>query len=226
MEELDKPKVSITTIVISAVLAAVVFGGGIYAYQSNKAKKDQEALKSQITALETDKTALEKQVADSTSSTTITQSNNSATTPTPAKLTTYTNSLGNFSFDVPDGYIVFRTGGCEGLCTDKLTVAQKKDDLSYLDTFVTVEVTDYGKSQTLEEWNTSTKYSPNKELGTVKIADINAKKYDNGGLFGVTDWRFTKGNFTYIISISEQFSDKNVQNTIANKIVDTLKFTK
>ncbi len=96
MGELDKPKVSIATIVISAVLAAVVFGGGVYAYQSNKAKKDQDALKSQITALETEKANLEKQVADKTNTTTPTSS--TVTSSNSASNKQYSSSTFGFSF--------------------------------------------------------------------------------------------------------------------------------
>lgn len=209
----------IWTILITVVATAVIVGGGTYYMVNAKAIKDKDNLQAQITTLNTKVADTEKSLADAQALSTA-QSTASAT-----KLTTYTNILGNFSFDVPEDYIVFRTGGCEGRCTDKLTVAQKKDDVSYSDTFVTVEVTNYEKSQTLDEWNNSTKYSPNSNLGIIKIGGVNANKYDNTGLFGITDWRFTKGNFTYIISISDQFSDKNVQNTIANKIIDTFKFT-
>ena len=98
--ELGKPKVSITAIVISAVLAAIVFGGGVYAFQSNKAKNEQEELKSQIATLETEKANLEKQVAGSTT--------NSATiTADPiADWKTYKSEEYGFTFKYPKDWII------------------------------------------------------------------------------------------------------------------------
>ena len=108
MEELDKPKLSITAIVVSAVLTAVVFGGGVYAYQNNKAKKDQEALKSQINALEAEKANLEKQVTNSTSSTTTTQSNTSATsTDSINEWNSFSNSHFAFQLKYPKDWANF-----------------------------------------------------------------------------------------------------------------------
>ncbi len=40
MDELNKPKVSVNAVIISVVLVAVIFGGGVYVYQSNKIKID------------------------------------------------------------------------------------------------------------------------------------------------------------------------------------------
>lgn len=69
MEKNDKPKISATAVVISAVLAAIIAGGGVYVYQSNKAKRDLEALKSQISVLQSEKAKLEKQAAGKVSTT-------------------------------------------------------------------------------------------------------------------------------------------------------------
>ena len=102
MEDLNKPKVSVSAIIISAVLAVVVFGGGVYAYQSNQAKKDKDALKSQITALETEKANLEKQVADSVATTTTTATTAPVTaTDETANWKTYENKTIGFSFKYP-----------------------------------------------------------------------------------------------------------------------------
>ena len=100
MEELNKPKVSVSSIVVSAVLAAVIFGGGIYAYQSNQAKKDKDTLKSQITTLETEKASLEKQVNNQTIAVTV-----PAATDEIASWKIYTNDKYGFSFKYPKEWI-------------------------------------------------------------------------------------------------------------------------
>lgn len=103
MEEPNKPRVSISSIVVSAVLAAVVFGGGVYAYQSNKAKKEQEVLKNQITTLEEQKAGLEEQIS-SPIATTLPSSTTKADETNSWK--TYSDGL--FGFKYPANWGTYR----------------------------------------------------------------------------------------------------------------------
>ncbi len=103
MEDYSKPKTSITAIIISVVISAVVIGGGIYFYMDDKATKDQETLKNQISTLETEKADLEKQISGSTT----TDETETSTAATPVAIVstagwkTFTNKTYNFSFKYP-----------------------------------------------------------------------------------------------------------------------------
>ena len=136
----------------------------------------------------------------------------------------YTSSFGKFSFQLPKDYIVVSSKNCEGLCVESLIIAMKKSSVSYSNTAVSLNVTDYQKSQTFEEWN-KTQPAPIKELSSIKIGGIEAKKYDTGGLFGVTQYRFVRGNFAYLITAEEMF-DPKAQNEIIVSIISTFQFTK
>lgn len=112
MDEFIKPKSPILTIVV-IIITAILFGGGAYAYQSNKAKKDQEELKNQITDLKTEKTNLKKQVADLQRTTTTLEETDSTSTSTTSVTTdptaswkTFTNNLFGWTIKYPNDYYI------------------------------------------------------------------------------------------------------------------------
>ncbi|MCX6812357.1 MAG: hypothetical protein NTW79_01915 [Candidatus Berkelbacteria bacterium] len=78
-----------------ALIVAIVFGGGAYAYVNSKATKDKEALNAQITELQS-------QVSSATTATTVPTTSTSAT----AAAKTYSNSTFGFSFVYPTGATV------------------------------------------------------------------------------------------------------------------------
>lgn len=100
MEEVTtKSGMSVGMVVGIAVLVALVFGGGAYAYVNNKATKEKNDLNAQITDLQ-------KQVA--TSGTIAATTTPSSSTSTPASATdktagwkTYTNNDYGYSFKYP-----------------------------------------------------------------------------------------------------------------------------
>jgi outer membrane murein-binding lipoprotein Lpp len=87
-----KKGVSPLAIIGIAVLVAIVFGGGAYAYVNNKATKEKNDLNAQITQLQS-------QVASAKVSATVTSiASASATTDETANWKTYTNDKNGFSF--------------------------------------------------------------------------------------------------------------------------------
>lgn len=96
MEEVTtKSKNSVGMVIGIAVLVAIVFGGGAYAYMNNKATKEKNDLNAQITELQ-------KQVATlGTITTTTPVSSTSVTTDETANWTTYTNTQYGFSYKYP-----------------------------------------------------------------------------------------------------------------------------
>lgn len=212
MDELNKPKVSVGVIIISAVLAAVVFGGGVYAYQSNKANKDQEALKSQITALETEKANLEKQVADSTTAT--------ATTTTPATTTdetanwkTYENTANFYSFKYPDSTTLNSwtgQGDDSSITADAATIhAYELGKTGYI-----VEISDLSTNQTITDYISSN--WKDKTMAEVVVAGTNGYKVEVGSV----DYYYVEKNGKKIqINIVKN-------NSTASKIFTTFKFSK
>jgi len=98
-ETTNKSGMSTGMIIGIAVIVAIVFGGGAYAYVNNKAEKEKKDLKAQITELQS-------QVSSATTATTVPSSATSATTATDATASwkTYTNSSSGFSLKYPSNY--------------------------------------------------------------------------------------------------------------------------
>ena len=104
MEEVTtKSGMSVGMVVGIAVLVAIVFGGGAYAYVNNKATKEKNDLQTQITDLQ-------KQVATSgttsgtTSATTTPSSTTSTTTDETVNWKTYTNDTEGYSVKYPSNW--------------------------------------------------------------------------------------------------------------------------
>lgn len=83
-------------VLISVLVSAILFGGGIYYWQSVKAKNDKEALNKQISSLQSQISDLKKTAATSTSTATST----TASTIT-ANWKTYTNPTFGYSIKYP-----------------------------------------------------------------------------------------------------------------------------
>lgn len=99
MEEVTKQKgISTGALVTVAVIVTIAFGGGAYAYVSQKAAKEKKALNAQITELQ--KQSSTSQTATST-----------ASTASTADWKTYTNSDYNYSIKYPSNYYVKDTCG-------------------------------------------------------------------------------------------------------------------
>ena len=222
---------------MAVLLSAIIFGGGIYAYQNWKAKQDRQVYKNQIDAADAEKAKLVKQVADLSETV---ASGSQAKTPV-AKSTTYTSTFGNFSFDVPDGYAITSNGKlCEGACAISLKIVRKINDLSYIDTYVSVdffEETNY--NMTFNDLINKNKISESinkgilEDQGVVKIGGVNANKYYCiDCMIPYTEWLFVNGNFGFKIKaegidLAELYGiEKNAQDTLTDKIITTFKFTK
>jgi len=72
---------TIWVIVIAVFITGIITGGGVYAYQNNKAKTDQDTLKSQISTLQSQNSTLQKQIADTTSTNTTGSTTSAASAP-------------------------------------------------------------------------------------------------------------------------------------------------
>lgn len=82
-------------------------------------------------------------------------------------------------------------------------------------------VTDHQLNQTIDSVNKQEGYS-GRELESMEIGGIEAKKYDNSGLYEVTDYRFAKGNFFYSISVESLSHDNK---PTADLILSSFTFT-
>lgn len=98
MEEATTKSGMSTGMVIGiAVLVAIVFGGGAYAYVNNKAEKEKKDLSAQITELQS-------QVSSGTVATTTTPSSSTSATDETADWKLYSNSEFGFSVKYPSSY--------------------------------------------------------------------------------------------------------------------------
>lgn len=96
-ETTNKSGMSTGMIIGIAVMVAIVFGGGAYAYVNNKAEKEKKDLNAQITKLQS-------QVSNATTATTTMPSSSTSTTAATdvtANWKTYTNSKYSFSVKYP-----------------------------------------------------------------------------------------------------------------------------
>lgn len=211
-------------VLISVLASGGLVGGGTYYLANAKAIKDKNALSAQIQEKEAKEKSLQYSNNDLTSKLAAAEAAVVAKSQSPAQSLTHTNELGKFSFDLPEGYIVSKSGNCEGMCGETLTISKLNSGLSYSDMAITIRTVDYTKPISLESWNTDSQYSPIGELGDLKVGGITAKKYNNGGLFDVEEIRFTRGNFTYEI-IKEGRVDGASQKAAYDKILSTFKFT-
>jgi hypothetical protein len=205
---MEQPKRSSTMAWILVILLLAVSNGAWYVYTTYVVSQPDESTGSKVIV----KTPAPK-VTPTPSPTTTGEINKTNTT--------YTNKLGNFSFQTPENYIVLRGGNCEGLCSDILTIGKLKNDIAYEKSGVTIQVWEH-ETLTLEQWNKEMNYNPLKESGTIEIGGTTATKYDNSGLFEVTDYRFVKGNFLYNISMENSNQEKK---DLVDKIINTFQFT-
>jgi len=106
-ETTNKSGMSTGMIIGIAVIVAIVFGGGTYAYVNNKASKDKEALNAQITELQS-------QVSSAKTAATTTPSSSTSATTTPSTPTsvagtedwkTYTSSSNSYSIKYPKTWV-------------------------------------------------------------------------------------------------------------------------
>ncbi|TSC92370.1 MAG: hypothetical protein CEN89_735 [Candidatus Berkelbacteria bacterium Licking1014_7] len=96
-ESTNKSGMSTGMVIGIAVIVAIVFGGGAYAYVNNKATKEKDDLNAQITELQS-------QVSSAAIATTTPSSTTSATADATANWKTYTNSTYGFSFKYPSDW--------------------------------------------------------------------------------------------------------------------------
>lgn len=103
-ETTNKSGMSTGMIIGIAVVVAIVFGGGAYAYVNNKATKEKKDLNAQITELQS-------QVSSGTTATTTTPSSaTSVTADETANWKTYTNTKYGYSIKFPTGFSAHEEG--------------------------------------------------------------------------------------------------------------------
>ena len=93
-ETTNKSGMSTGMIIGIAVIVAIIFGGGAYAYVNNKAKKEKKDLNAQITELQS-------QVSSATTATTVPSSSTSAIADATANWKTYTSPTFGYSIKYP-----------------------------------------------------------------------------------------------------------------------------
>ena len=101
----NKDGVSTGMVVVIALIVAIVFGGGAYAYVNNKAEKEKKDLNAQIAGLQS-------QVSSATTATTTTSSSSTSTTATDltANWKTYTSDKYGYSLKYPGDWNVALDG--------------------------------------------------------------------------------------------------------------------
>ena len=97
-ESANKSGMSTGMIIGIAVLVAIIFGGGAYAYVNNKAEKEKKDLNAQITQLQS-------QV--SSAKTAITTPGTTTTTDETASWKSYSDTTTGFSFKYPENFTIY-----------------------------------------------------------------------------------------------------------------------
>lgn len=218
MEELKaKPGMPTRMVIGIAVLVAVVFGGGTYAYVSNKVAKEKNDLNAQITELQS------KSSNTVAAPTTTTPSSNSSSTESSAA-TTYSHPELKYSLTLPSGYIGVDKYDCEGTCNSDLTLAKKVANGYYSDSNVSLQY--YKSSNTLDK-EADDYRNANKgdilEESDVKINGVAAKKFKVGGMAGGYDYLALSNG--YILKIRQYPSNADNQKVL-DSIISTFQFTK
>lgn len=105
-DQTTKSGMSTSAVIGIAVLVAIVFGGGAYAYVSSKAASEKKDLNAQITQLQ-------NQVSSAATATTVPSSSTSATADETANWKTYTNTKYGYSIKFPTDFSA-QVGGISG----------------------------------------------------------------------------------------------------------------
>lgn len=235
MEEVTTKSGMSTGMVIGiAVLVAIVFGGGAYAYVNNKATKEKKDLNAQITDLQ-------KQVTSSgatSTTTTPTSSTSTAADPT-ASWKTYTSSTYGYNVKYPADWTVALDGKNLSINSPENQALKDKIDnnsmygegyaptvmIQYFEsadsyvnmgnpqTHVTKSVADFFKDSAL-----------NNSFKQIKLNNQTAYERESGGFSGTYyDIVCEHGSHVYDIQV---VSEKKSLTTTENQIISSFQFTK
>jgi len=211
-EKVNGKRLGITLTIM--LLTALAVGGTMWYLMDQNAKSERTANEQQVAELQKQKDTLKQEAEDKVT----------ANKEVVETTSTYSDKTGKYSVNIPSGYIVSTTGGCEGLCASSATLNKRVSDAQYDALRFTITATDQKKPISLSTWNKETEYTktPAEENGTIKIGGITATKYSNPGFFGTDrDYRFIKGNITYYIQV-----DESIDKAVETAILSSFKFTK
>lgn len=136
----------------------------------------------------------------------------------------FKSEFAGYSFELPSGYIISRLTKCDGWCSEILNVHQKKDELAYIDMAISISATDFHNSENFEKWKSQQENSKDIFTGKTIIGGEQAAEYEIPGIVGAHEYRFSRENYFYVISVEKISPDPAAQMRVAEKIISTLKF--
>lgn len=224
-ETTNKSGLSTGMIIGIAVIVAIVFGGGAYAYVNNKAEKEKKDLNAQITELQSQVTSAKTAATTTPSSSTST----TAATDETASWKTYTNDTYNYSIKYDTGWTVAADQG-KGSEPNRLSWVELQNKTTFGDAAVVVEVL----KNTYSDINAWAQAMNNNDLGatyTVQdtiVAGIGAKKLSTSAEGGVIRTGLIKGDNLYIIHLIYTFNqkEKTQLDSAYGKMLSSFKFLK
>lgn len=211
-----------------AIIIAVLFGGGAYAYMNNKATKEKKDLNDKITELNNKITTLEKAATTATTTATTTPSSTSATTADEtANWKTYTSA--DFSFKYPSDYLTKDVPGNsagEGEYGVKVAPSQteldKGKDFSWFEFDKTTNPTAINNIKSEAKNGTVGSYTVTATSTTVGGFGATKAVFKSSTIQGFTEIIVDKSEvFLYVFRVGDDSTDKQ---KVLDNIIRTVTF--
>lgn len=220
------------TIAISAVLTAVIIGGGTYYFVNARATKDKDNLQAQITDLTKKVADAEKSLADAQATTSASVTTAPVTTPDPtAGWKTYANSTYKFSYKYPSDWLVKdMTSANKTLITGMLGFFGSNPTTVGEDSFFNVQINSQSVATLITAEKAVIAKNANEELvsesAVIKYGqtgtELRIRNKTTGDVFG--NLYLPYNSRSYVITSDSTATDAIT--TVANQMNDTFQFTK
>lgn len=178
------------------MFTAGAIGGGTYYVLSQQIKKQDKLIEELQNKTEEQNNKTTEQQKDE-------KKTESQALPEPSNKK-YNNNFGKYSLALPNGYVVEEHfQGCEGLCTQEVTVIKNQDNTKSYNMYININVYKDTKISDLQSKMNEPSNENAYNVQDLDVGGVAAKKFDLPGLFGSTKYIFVKGLSNYSITVEE-----------------------